>query len=382
MMSIARTRPTVSISLFVSLLGLFSGACGSDTPASKPAVADAAAKAPQTPDASATTGPATIGPSSDGATTEDPTTADPTTGASTTGEPDTDEAATSETADETTAADATTTGGDSKTPTTGGQNPKPNVDDNAPIAGPVNVVILRENGVGSAAQAQRYVDELVNRTGDVNNWETSGGKYTTRREQAESYISGQRPQFGILSLGGFLALRKSHKLSVVGRADVKAAGGQQYFIISADATNLAGCKGKKLASNHLDDTKLIEGVVAAGAFKLADFTVEKTRRPVQTLKKVINGEAACALVDDAQKADLSSVDGGDKLKVVWSSKAMPAMAVVAFGSAKSATRQRFKSNLGKVCSGPGKAACEQAGIRSLKPASDATYRAAIKAYGN
>ncbi len=387
-MSIAKPK-AMSVTLVVSILGVLSGACGSDPVPATSAKPDPAkvAKGP-TIDGAASSGPATSGPAvdsaasaADAATTAGEVTGD-TTGDDTAGEASGDTTgeatgeATGETGTSTTGEPATTTTGNQPKPT--GNNPKPI--DQGPIKGPVNVVILRENGVGSAAQAQRYVDELVTRTGEVNNWESSGGKYTTRRSQAESYITSQKPQFGILSLGGFLALRGSQKLTVVGQADVRAAGGQQYFVVSSSATNLAGCKGKKLASNHLDDSKLIEGVVAAGAFKLADFQVEQTRRPVQTIKKVINAEATCALIDDAQKADLGSIDGGDKLKVVWSSKKMPPMAVVAFGSAKSATRQRFKANLSKVCSGGGKSACSQAGIRQLKPASDAAYRAAIKAY--
>jgi len=327
-----------------------------------------------TTEAATTEAATTEAATTEDATTEADTTEAATTEAETTGDRDTQAATTTAEASATSdTAKATTTGRAPKA-TTGGSQP-------TPVTGPVNIVILRENGVGSAAQAQRYVDELVSRAGEVNNWAKTSGKYTTQRAQAESYIASAKPQFGILSLGGFLALRASNNLQVVGQADVRAAGGQRYFMVSASASDLGGCKGKTLASNHLGDTKLIEGVVAAGAFKLADFKVEKTRRPVQTLKKAIAGEAVCALIDDAQKADLGSVDGGDKLKVVWTSAKMPPMVVVAFGSAKSATRQRFRGNLAKVCNGEGKSTCGQAGIRLLKSASNANYRAAIKAYG-
>ncbi|MGB1013022.1 MAG: hypothetical protein ACPG4T_02725 [Nannocystaceae bacterium] len=382
-MSSARTR-TLSFSLLFPIYGLVCVACGSGTPAATHANSRAASPKAAGVGASDVTGSGgTEVATTESATTEAATTESATTEAATTeaATQATTQAATSEGPDTqtpgetaTTGTAKTTTGPKATTGGTGGSQP-------GPITGPVNIVILRENGVGSAAQAQRYVDELVARTGEVNNWTKTSGKYTTRRAQAESYIASSKPQFGILSLGGFLALRATNKFQVVGQADVKAAGGQKYFIVSASAADLAGCKGKTLASNHLGDTKMIEGVVAAGAFKLADFTVEKTRRPVQTLKKVIAGEAVCALIDDAQKSDLGSVDGGNSLKVVWTSAKMPPMVVVAFGSAKSATRQRFKANLGKVCSGDGKSTCGQAGIRSLKSASNASYRAAIKAYG-
>ena len=125
--------------------------------------------------------------------------------------------------------------------------------------------------------------------------------------------------FGIMSLAAFLALRKQHGLSVIGQADVSAKGGRQYHLVSKSEGSLAGCKGKTLASNHLDDRPFVDGVVSGGEFKLSDFTLDETRRPVQTLKKVIDGEAACALIDDAQLAEMKGVSGGEALKSVWKS---------------------------------------------------------------
>ena len=160
-----------------------------------------------------------------------------------------------------------------------------------------------------------------------------------------------------------------------------SAGGRQYFLVSKSATNLAGCKGKPLASDHLDDTKFVEGVVAGGDFKMADFEVVKTRRPVQTLKKVLRDEATCALVDDAQLASLGKLEGGSAVKSVWSSKKLPPMVVVAFGHVAGAAKTNFSASLGAICVGTGRGACAEAGISALRPATDASYNKVVKAYG-
>lgn len=244
----------------------------------------------------------------------------------------------------------------------------------------VHVLVLKEHGAGSASSAQGFVDRLMGRLAEVAGFAGASGKYQTSRKLAKTWIADNHPAFGIVSLAAFLDLRKAHGLSVVGKVDVASGGGRQYHLVSKTAKDLAGCKGHKVASDHFDDERFVEKVVARGAFALSDFDAEATRRPVQTLKKVIEGEATCALVDDAQLEYLGKLDGGAAVKSVWKSAELPPMVVVAFGGADKGTVAKLKKNLDKVCSGAGKEACKEVGIKSLAPASDADYAKVTKAY--
>lgn len=246
--------------------------------------------------------------------------------------------------------------------------------------GTVHVLIVKEQGVGTAAQAQPYVDKLVGVAGKLNGWAAVEGKFTTTREAAEEYMHASDPHFGIMSLGAFLALRGRHQLTVVGQAEVTGGNGQEYHVVSKNQADIAGCKGKTLASNHAEDVKFVDKVVAKGAFAVADFTLVATKRPVQTIKKVIAGEAECALIDDAQFAELARIEGGSALKSVWKSDKLPPMVVVAFPSAQAASRGTFQSKLAQICSGDGKAACGEVGIKTLKSAANTDYDAVVKAY--
>lgn len=246
---------------------------------------------------------------------------------------------------------------------------------------PVHVLILKEQGVGSAANAQKYVDKLMVVAAEQNGWSGAVGKYQTRRSSAESWISSTKPHFGILSLGAFLGMRSKHKLEVIGKVEVAQSGGREYHVISATEKTLAGCKGKSLASNHADDARFVDGVVAGGAFSLSDFKLVETRRPMQTVKAVTSGETVCALVDDAQFESMAKVEGGAKLASVWKSKTLPPMVVVAFPSAPAAEKSKFAGNLAKLCSGSGKQACKEVGIKSLRAAGEGEYKAAISGYG-
>lgn len=252
----------------------------------------------------------------------------------------------------------------------------------ARAGGTVNILVLKEHGIGSAAQAQPHIDSLVSVAASKNGWSSAKGKYVTKRSRAEKYINATKPSYGIMSLGAFLGLRKAHGLKVLGLAEVAGAGGRSYHLISKKASSLSGCKGHKLASNHADHPRFINKVVSGGDFTLDDFTLVSTKRPVQTIKKVARGDAHCALIDDAQLAEMAHVRDAGGLKSVWSSKTLPPMPVVAFSSAPSGERDKFKSSLGSICTGAGATSCKKVGIRQLKSTSDATYSSVMAAYGN
>jgi hypothetical protein len=246
----------------------------------------------------------------------------------------------------------------------------------------VNVLVLKEHGVGSPTLAQPYLDRFVATAAAQNQWPDAKGQYYTTRAAAEQFIAKEKPHYGIISLAAFLDFRIKYGLEVIGKVAVSLIGGQQYFLISKTQTGLAGCKGKKLASDHATDKRFIEKVVARGAFTLADFTLDPTQRPLQTIKEVMTGAADCALIDDAQQSELSKLPGATDVKTAWSSEKLPPMVVAAFPSAPTSERLRFQKNFSKVCEADAKPACAEVGILSLDLASAADYAAVVAAYGS
>lgn len=244
----------------------------------------------------------------------------------------------------------------------------------------IEILVLKEHGVGSPSLAQPYVDRFVALAAEDNGWSAAKGQYLGNRSAAEAFIEAQTPHYGILSLAAFLALRRSHEMEVLGRVASSLAGGEQYFVVSRTARDLAGCKGRAFASDHFADPRFVEKVVARGAFRLAQFKIVKNQRPLQSLRQVLSGHADCALLDDAQLAELRHLPNSGQVKEVWKSAKLPPMAVVAFRTAPAAERKHFREKLSSVCEGDGKNACAEVGIHALEPASAKDYAEVIAVY--
>jgi len=249
----------------------------------------------------------------------------------------------------------------------------------APAAAGHSFVVLREHGVGTASRAQPYLDELLRAVAEQNHWPKASGRYFSERSAALAFIREEKPEFGILSLPAYLALKESLSPSVIGEVSAAQAGGHRYFMVSKQAQSLEGCVGHRLSTTFADDSKFIERVVAEGAFRLSGFTLVAAQRPLEPLKQVIRDEADCALVDDAQLAAASHIERGGELKTAWRSAELPGMAVVAFPRSDAGAVKSLKQSLAGLCS-KAKQACASVGIDLIRPSSEERYQPLLARY--
>ncbi len=244
----------------------------------------------------------------------------------------------------------------------------------------VTVLLLREHGVGSSNQVDPYLKKLIGIAAQQNGWDAASAdkaKYVTTRADASAFIASDKPHFGIFSLAAFLALRSQYGLDPVGQAMLSIKNGEQYFIVSSSLGSLAECKGKQLASDHFDDQRFVEKVVAQGAFTKGDFTIVETKRFGQAGAKAANNEVECALINDAQLEDLQK--SSPAIKIAWSSPRLPRMVVAAFNTAPAAEKAAFKDSLPKIC--PADATvCANIGLQSLAQASASDYAGVVALY--
>ncbi len=245
---------------------------------------------------------------------------------------------------------------------------------------PVGLLIVREYGIGSATQAQPYVDKFGELLAVRMGWSGTKIQFFTSRSSAPGFIKEAQPRYAILNLSAFLALRQEYGLEVLGSMEFMRSGGQYFHLVSTDAPTLEAGKGKTLATLYAADDRFIDRVVFGGAARLADFTLVPTKRPVQTIKKLVNHEADCALIDDALLAELPRIEGAAGIRPMWKSAALPALVLAAFPAASPEERVKFRAILPTLTEGDGRDISKEIGIEAVLPAKDADLAAIIHAY--
>ncbi|MGB1013613.1 MAG: PhnD/SsuA/transferrin family substrate-binding protein [Nannocystaceae bacterium] len=240
---------------------------------------------------------------------------------------------------------------------------------------PTRILVVKPSQNAVLTQ-QQVAQQLVKRAGDVNNWHTESR--VVPASAVRDSIVREHPSFGIVPFATFLALREAHDLELIGATTSR----RQFVLVSRTGKSAtqspAVCRGLPLASTHISDPAFVDRVVSAGAWRLGDFELAPAQSTGLPLRQVLTGEAACALVDTRQLAQLTGFD--DKVQVVWQSREFPDNVVVAFGQASASERATFRSHLREICQGTGEATCDQLGTAGFEPTRRGGFRDEVRAY--
>jgi len=248
-------------------------------------------------------------------------------------------------------------------------------------------------GMGaSAAQARPYLDRFAALLDQRLGW-TGGGANFTFVDEAPALgevLSTHKPGFGLLPPSYFLSLSCGKKAqvtpvaAVVGLAGSGDSAGRYHLVVKrGGATSLEGLKGKRLSSNHLQDSRFLSRVVFDGKVDVdKDFQLRSTSSPITPLKQVDRGEADAALIDDAQLANMKALPFGQDLVAVFSSEELPPFPLVAFEAAsRPADRAALRGTLLTLCQSPeGAPVCKEMQIVRFAPVEARRYQAGIVKY--
>ena len=211
---------------------------------------------------------------------------------------------------------------------------------------------------GSAAQAKPYLDKFFQFIEHKLGWPEKSGTaaFLDDEKSVREYIEKNKPAFALVPPSFYLdlACKKEAVTPLVGVVLANATGVMKFHVVvkKGGAKSLDALKGKKLASNHLEDLRFVSNVVFEGKLDAEKhFELVRTGSPVKPFKMVDKGEADAALIADDQLAHMKTLPFGQNLEVVYSSPALPQAPVIAFdNTVKPAEREQLKKTLLEMCS--------------------------------
>lgn len=248
--------------------------------------------------------------------------------------------------------------------------------------------IAEHAGAGATAQvAQPHIDAFLRQLETASGWpaKSSKGVWADDEQAMEKGITEMKPGFAIMDPEVYLALRKKNALEPI--ASIRGAtfnkGHYNLVVKNAAFKTLANLKGKKVISNHVASPRYINKVAFDGKVDVEkNFVLEKAVSPLKPLRQVLSGDADAALIDDEQLARMKDLDGGDALKVIWKSAALPPTPVVAFEKLTTpADRKKVADALQKMCADPkGKPICDEMSVDKFAPVDKTAFVDAAKKY--
>jgi ABC-type phosphate/phosphonate transport system substrate-binding protein len=255
-------------------------------------------------------------------------------------------------------------------------------------AGPKDLVICIPGGAGSSGAATTYMAPFFKRIETLAGWPNGSiqGSYQPDYASCTSQLGSRKPGFAVVSLGVYLEQRSAFGMQVIGQVDMFAGAGSHLYLVvkKGSYASLDALKGKKLVSNHVEESKFVSRVVFGGKIDVErHFVVKKTSSNLQGMREVARGAADATIVNADELKTMKQRSWGADLVVLHTSPALPPAPLVALGRwASAADIAKVKGVFTSVCSGAdGRQLCASSSIQQISPATDATYAAMVRLYG-
>lgn len=253
-------------------------------------------------------------------------------------------------------------------------------------AGPRDLVICMPGSPGTTTGAQSYMAPFFRRIESLAGWPAStiNGSFHPTYTSCMSRIRSKRPGFAVLSLGVYLEQRKRYKMRVIGQVDILYGPGNRLYLVvkKGTYTSLAQLKGKRLTSDHLEETKFLSKVMFGGKIDVTKhFKLKKVRAVAKGMRDVKRGRSDATIINGEQLRIMKS--RGYPLVVLHKSPPLPSAPLVALGSyAHGGDITKMKQVVGAMCSSTqGRKLCRNTGIKGARRATNGTYAKMVRLFG-
>ncbi len=255
----------------------------------------------------------------------------------------------------------------------------------AALAGSKDMLLCLPGFPGSSSQAQPYVDKMLRHLESKLGWPAKSmtGIYVPDGDKAASKLSEKKPSIALVGPSVYVSQKSSLGMKVIAKVEANGRGEETYSVITrkeGGPGSLADLAGKTVEGAVVHDAKYVYNVLLDMQVPAGQLTLRSQKRPLSALRHVARGKADAAIVDQAVLEHMSELSVAKDLRVIYTSKPVPAPAVVVMGEGK-AQADKFRQVLVGMCDSlDGKELCNTLTLTSIKTATDADYKKLLKSY--
>jgi ABC-type amino acid transport substrate-binding protein len=231
-------------------------------------------------------------------------------------------------------------------------------------AAPHTFVVYIARLGGDSGTAQPYVAKFAARLEELMGWEKGScqGGFFADRQEALAYIKEKQPGFALLDPPLYFELREAQQLKLISQLSSPELVSPSLQVVVKDEKldALAALKGKQLTTTLAASPRYLSSVVFDRKLE-ADkhFRLKRVGTALKGVRMVLTGKAEATLIDADQLAAARKMEGGQALKSVYTSPALPPIPVVVFGKVmKPEEAGAMEKKLPKLCTGEGAQICQ------------------------
>jgi ABC-type phosphate/phosphonate transport system substrate-binding protein len=253
------------------------------------------------------------------------------------------------------------------------------------LAGGGDLLLCLPGFPGTTQQAQPYIDKMLRHLeGKLGAAAGSmSGVFLPDGEEAVAQLSQVKPG---LALVGPSVLAGNHErlgMKVIGKLIINGKEQETYSVVTARTgpSDVAELEGKKVSGTVVHDDRYVSNVLLDRKVPPGSMKLESQKRPLKSLRDVARGLTDAAIVDQSVVDHMAELEFAGDLRVIYTSKPVPAPAIVIIGDGPEAGAKKIKDVLIGMCERPdGKELCKTLMITAIKAASDADYKALFGTY--
>jgi ABC-type phosphate/phosphonate transport system substrate-binding protein len=242
------------------------------------------------------------------------------------------------------------------------------------MAGPRDVAIYVTRLGGDSASAQPYIERFLRYIESVTGWPSGStkGSFLVARKDANAFIEDAKPGIGMMDPPLYFELREAQKLQPILQLESDDLVSKRLHVVVKDPAvkSLADLKGRRLWTTLADYPRYLSKVVLDNQADAATaFAIKQIGQPLKGVRGVLRGDCDATILDDEQLARAKEMTGGQDLRAVFTSPALPRIPVVVFGTGlPAADRDALSKALLAMCgTDKGGAICKEMHIGRFVP---------------
>jgi len=252
------------------------------------------------------------------------------------------------------------------------------------VANSKEMLLLLPGFPGNSKQAQPYLDKIFRHIEKKLKWENNSlsGAYIPDGKLGSAKIAEKKPYMALIGPSIYVANYKNLKMKIIAKVEANGRGDEIYSIVTRKdgPSTLQELEGKNVEGCVTHDEKYVYKVILDNLVNIGSYKLTSQKKPLKTLRNLIRGKTDAAIIDQTVKEHLNELPFAKDIKIIYTSKKVPAPVVVVMGEGKKHINDLKKALIGLCKNKEGSKLCKTLTISSIKEANEKDYKILIKSY--